>query len=56
MSSLLPTKKTFRLNHVAPSTWRKIFLIYNNEVFRPKKKNYLRSPFHDTVPIRRVND
>ena len=49
MSSLLPTKKTFRLNHVAPSTWRKIFLIYNNEVFRPKKK--IIYDRHSTIPF-----
>lgn len=31
-------KKTFKVNHVAPSTWRKLFLIYDNEVFEPKDK------------------
>jgi ribosomal protein S19 len=38
MPVLGESKKTFKLTYVAPSTWRKIFLIYDNEVFRPKEK------------------
>ena len=38
MASFHPTRKSHKLNYVAPSTWRKIFLIRNNEVFRPKNK------------------
>ena len=38
MASLSSIKKSHKLNYVAASTWRKIFLIRNNEVFRPKNK------------------
>jgi len=40
--------KTYKLNHTAPSTWRKIFLVHGNEVFRPKKKVIYDR--HSTIP------
>jgi ribosomal protein S19 len=30
--------KSFNINHASPGTWRKIFLIQGNDVFRPKDK------------------
>ena len=48
MSFLAPRSKTFKINHVASSTWRKVFLICNNDVFRPKKK--IIYDRHSTVP------
>ena len=41
-------KKTFKLNHAAASTWRKIILVHGNEVFRPKDKVIFDR--HSTVP------
>lgn len=41
-------KKTFKLNHVAPATWRKIFLVHDNDVFKPKDKIIFDR--HSTVP------
>lgn len=29
-------KKTFKLNYVAPSTWRKVFLVSGNDVYKDK--------------------
>lgn len=48
MSFLRASSKSFKINHVAPATWRKIFLICNNDVFRPKKKIIFDR--HSTVP------
>ena len=48
MSNLTPVKSTFKVNHTAPSTWRKIFLVYDNEVFRLKNKVIYDR--HSTVP------
>ena len=31
-------KTSFKLNYVNSSTWRKIFLIHDNDVFKPKNK------------------
>ncbi len=30
--------KTYKLSYIAPSTWRQIFLIKNNELYRAKEK------------------
>lgn len=38
MSKYTSVKPTCKPQYVAPSTWRKIFLIRDNEVFKPKKK------------------
>lgn len=43
-----PVRRTARLNYMAPSTWRKIFLIHDNEVFKPKNKVIYDR--HSTVP------
>ena len=40
--------KSFKVNHVAPSTWRKIFLITDNDVFSPKDKYIFDR--HSTIP------
>ena len=48
MSFLNSRSKTFRINHISPPTWRKVFLIENNEVFRSKKK--IIYDRHSTVP------
>ena len=49
MANLYTAKnKTFKFNHVAPSTWRKIFLVHDNEVFKPKDKVIFDR--HSTVP------
>lgn len=38
LSIFQPLQKTHKLHYVAPSTWRKLFLVYDNEVFQSKKK------------------
>lgn len=48
MANFLIKNKTFKINHVSPSTWRKIFLIHDNEVFKPKKKIIFDR--HSTIP------
>ena len=49
MSVFGESKKTFKLTYAAPSTWRKIFLVYDNEVFRPKEK--IIYDRHSTIPM-----
>ena len=38
MAFFKSSKRSHKLNYIAPSTWRKIFLIHDNDVFRPKEK------------------
>lgn len=38
MAILKQENKSYKLNYTAPGTWRKIFLIHDNDVFRPKDK------------------
>ena len=49
MSVFGESKKTFKLTYAAPCTWRKIFLVYDNEVFRPKEK--IIYDRHSTIPM-----
>lgn len=48
MASLKFPKKTFKINHVSTGTWRKIFLVYGNDVFEPKDKVIYDR--HSTIP------
>ena len=48
MSTFNNTKITHKINHVAPSTWRKLFLVHDNEVFKPKDKVIYDR--HSTIP------
>lgn len=48
MANLTGSRKTFKLNHVGTSTWRKIFLIHDNDVFKPKDKVIYDR--HSTIP------
>ena len=38
MANLTFSTKTSKTNYVAPSTWRKLFLVLDNEVFTKRKK------------------
>ena len=38
MAVFTKIKKTYKINKLSVSTWRKIFLVYDNEVFGPKNK------------------
>ena len=38
MTNFVESKKTFKMGYVAPSTWRKIFLVYGNNVFTDRDK------------------
>ena len=49
MATLGESRKTFKVNHMAPSTWRKIFLVHSNEVFRPREKVIYDR--HSAVPV-----
>lgn len=49
MSIFKPLKKTHKLNYIAPNTWRKLFLLHDNEVFRPKKKTI--HDRHSIIPV-----
>ena len=48
MSAFTNTKHTHKLNHAAAGTWRRIFLVHGNEVFRPKDK--IIYDRHSTIP------
>lgn len=48
LASLKFPKKTFKINHASTSTWRKIFLVYGNDVFEPKDKVVYDR--HSTIP------